>query len=198
MAQMWKEGGCGLKKLFCIASFMSQNLIQCNIRRGVLIQENHWKTGCKSRLPSWEKAPEHLFWRAWQGVVHTPLHSMLVATSHRCKGPKEQNGFLTEKKKSNSIALIRLYWSFSKPIRKFSPSRSSSLLQKRRGGRVWDWPSGSLEWQPFFLAGKWTWHWICHPFLIGSICQAAMATVKITTYGISCAWSYRIDILLGK
>ena len=114
MAQMWKEGGCGLKKLFCIASFMSQNLIQCNIRRGVLIQENHWKTGCKSRLPSWEKAPEHLFWRAWQGVVHTPLHSMLFATSHRCKGPKEQNGFLTEKKKnlteqSSYQALLELF-----------------------------------------------------------------------------------------
>lgn len=112
---------------------MSQNLIQCNIRRGVLIQENHWKTGCKSRLPSWEKAPEHLFWRAWQGAVHTPLHSMLVATSHRCKGPKEQNSFLTEKKKnlteqSSYQALLELFQAYQKilSLKKFfnSPEKA--------------------------------------------------------------------------
>lgn len=99
VAQMWKEGGMGWKTYFALI------LLWVRIWFSVILEGESWfRKLLKDRV---QVKASKLREGSWTSVLACltgcgtlyPLHSILVATSHRCKGPKEQNGFLTEKKK---------------------------------------------------------------------------------------------------
>lgn len=97
-----ERGGYGLKNLFCIDSFMSQNLIQCNIRRGVLIQKTTERQGAskgfqveRRLLNICSGVPD----RVWYTPHFTPCW---LPHPTDVKDQKNKMVFLTEKKKRES------------------------------------------------------------------------------------------------
>lgn len=105
VAQMWKEGAWVENSILHWFFYESES-DSCNIRRGVLIQkllkDRVQVKASKLREGSWTSVLACL---TGCGTLY-PLHSILVATSHRCKGPKRTKWFSYRKKRESNRAKL--------------------------------------------------------------------------------------------